>query len=88
MAKVITNTDSNFQSTVRSLLESGKASVTFVKRDGSTRTMKCTNQAGVVPATSGTRPESSTVQTVYDLDINEWRSFRWDSVQTVEPIEG
>ena len=87
MAKVITKTDSNFQSTVRSLLESGKARVTFTKADGSTRTMNCTAQEGVIPATSSTRNVEG-VQTVYDLDINEWRSFRWESVQTVEPIEG
>lgn len=87
MSNVINSTDSNFQSTVRSLLENGKATVTFTKKDGSTRTMKCTAQAGVVPATVSTRDVPG-VQTVYDLDINEWRSFRWDSVKTVEPIEG
>jgi hypothetical protein len=87
MSKVINSTDSNFQSTVRTLLESGKAKVTFTKADGSTRTMTCTAQTGVVPATASTRNVAG-VQTVYDLDINEWRSFRWDSVKTVEPIEG
>ena len=87
MSKVINSTDSNFQSTVRTLLESGKARVTFTKADGSTRTMNCTAQVGVIPATSSTR-EVPGVQTVYDLDINEWRSFRWNTVKTVEPIEG
>ena len=87
MSKVINSTEANFQSTVRTLLESGKAKVTFTKADGSTRTMNCTAQTGVVPATATSRDVAG-VQTVYDLDINEWRSFRWDSVKTVEPIEG
>lgn len=88
MTKVINSTDADFQSTVRNLLESGKAKVTFTKADGSVRVMNCTSQTGVVPATSGARSAAAGVQTVYDLDINEWRSFRWDSVKTVEPIEG
>lgn len=87
MTNVINTTDSNFQATVRNLLAEGKATVTFTKKDGSTRTMKCTTQAGVVPATVSTRDVAG-VQTVYDLDINEWRSFRWDTVKSVEAIDG
>jgi hypothetical protein len=86
MAKV-TNTDSNFQATVRSMLESGKATVTFTKKDGTLRTMKCSTNTGLVPTTA-TIANHEGVQTVYDLDINEWRSFRWDSVQSAESIDG
>ena len=86
MAKV-TNTDSNFQATVRAMLESGKATVTFTKKDGSVRTMNCSTKAGIVPATE-TVANHTGVQTVYDLDINEWRSFRWDSVKSAESIDG
>jgi len=89
MANVIKSTDSNFQSTVRTLLAEGKAKVTFVKKDGSLRTLTGTTQAGVVPASTGAgRTPAAGVQTVYDLDLGEWRSFRWDSVQSVEAIDG
>lgn len=88
MANVINNSDSNFQSTVRNMLANGKATVTFVKKDGSLRTMKCTTQAGVIPATTASLTERAGVQIVYDIDLGEWRSFRWDSVKTAEPIDG
>lgn len=86
MAKV-TNTDSNFRAVITEMLATGKATVTFTKKDGSTRTMKCSTKAGVVPATE-TVASHEGVQTVYDLDINEWRSFRWDSVKSAESIDG
>lgn len=86
MAKV-TNTDTNFRSTISEMLANGKATVTFTKKDGTTRTMKCSTKVGLVPATE-TIANHDGVQTVYDLDINEWRSFRWDAVQSAESIDG
>lgn len=84
MAK-INKTDANFESTVRNLLAAGKATVTFTKKDGTVRVMNCTTNQDSVPVPVPTG-DIDGVQTVYDTDINEWRSFRWDSVQSVETV--
>lgn len=86
MTKVITvnsNDLGTFKDQLNEALSKGQATVTFTKKDGSTRTMKCTAQDGVIPATTSTRDVAG-VKTVYDLDLNEWRSFRWDSVKSAE----
>lgn len=86
MTKVITvnsNDLGTFKAELTEALAKGHATVTFTKKDGSTRTMKCTAQEGVIPATASTRDVAG-VQTVYDLDLGEWRSFRWDSVKSAE----
>lgn len=62
--------------------------VTFTKKDGTEREMKCTLSENKIPnayAPKGAeraKPVESIA--VFDLDKNEWRSFRWDSVKTVD----
>jgi hypothetical protein len=63
--------------------------VTFTKKDGSERKMQCTLVEGNIPADK--RPKTETAsQTagsavrVFDTEVSEWRSFRWDSVVKVE----
>jgi hypothetical protein len=57
--------------------------VKFVKKDGTERVMKCTTQMDSIPEDK--RPKSThhntDVLNVFDLDKNDWRSFRVDSVQ-------
>lgn len=62
--------------------------VTFTKKDGTERTMRCTLNASSIPTETntkekGTRSVPSTALAVYDLDKKEWRSFRWDSILEV-----
>ena len=65
--------------------------VTFTKKDGTLRDMRCTLCEGRIPADKrpkGTN-ESETSSTVgsavrvFDTEKQEWRSFRWDSVTKV-----
>ena len=75
--------DQNNQSGVR---------VTFTKKDGSERKMLCTLVESKIPtdkrpksvSESETPSTSGSAVRVFDLDIGEWRSFRWDSVTKVE----
>ena len=64
--------------------------VVFTKKDGSTREMKCTLQEDVIAPhfTSSTKPVqlNEEVISVIDTDIDEWRRFRVDSVQSFEVI--
>ena len=65
--------------------------VTFTKKDGSERKMLCTLIEGNIPADK--RPNTETAsQTlgsavrVFDTEVSEWRSFRWDSVTKLELV--
>ena len=65
--------------------------VTFTKKDGTERAMRCTLVEGKIPADklpkteseAGSQTTGSAVR-VFDLDKGEWRSFRWDSVTKLE----
>lgn len=72
--------------TIRQMLQDGVVEIEFVKRDGSLRTLVGTLNMDTIPTDKhplGTgRPKPPEVQTVFDLEIEEWRSFRWDSLQS------
>ena len=67
-------------------LERGEVIVTFTKKDGTERVMKCTLHEGVIPVieTKGARKPNDEVLAVWDMDKNAWRSFRLDSIKHVE----
>lgn len=67
--------------------------ITFTKKDGTEREMQCTLVEASIPTDK--RPKSGVEETtnsqiggsavrVFDTAINEWRSFRWDSIKRVE----
>lgn len=68
-------------------LSGPKTKVTFTKVDGTIREMQCTRKPETIAEAGwvqkeGTKPrkENPDVCAVFDLDKNEWRSFRFDSV--------
>jgi hypothetical protein len=62
--------------------------VVFTKVDGSTRVMKCTLINAFLPPLIGSNNKrSEEVIPVWDLEAEGWRSFRVDSVQTMEIIK-
>ena len=67
-------------------LHASNVNVTFTKVNGEMRVMKCTLQENVVPAfeSKGVKKENDNVLSVWDLDKSAWRSFRVDSVKSVE----
>lgn len=82
---------------IRSLLQKGPVTVTFVKADGAERTMRCTLDHALIPETpikpkpvDGIVKESRQKKApdphslrVFDLDLNEWRSFRFERLLKV-----
>lgn len=65
--------------------------VTFTKKDGSKREMKCTLSNRIIPEdnrakhTEGeVKKVNETVLAVYDLEADGWRSFRVESVTDFE----
>lgn len=57
-------------------------SVTFTKKDGTDREMKCTLKEGIVPLVENPKT-SDTLCTVWDTVLNEWRSFKFENVKQI-----
>ena len=85
-----------FRRWVRGLLNTEAITVEFVKSDGSLREMLCTLDPERIDAPVTTtasidgRPRKHpakahdhNVQTVFDLDLKQWRSFRYDRLKKI-----
>jgi len=74
---------------VRSLLQATDVDVEFTKSDGTVRQMRCTLNPDKLPQVSGPidgivkeskqrkAPDPESIR-VFDIEKNEWRSFRFD----------
>jgi hypothetical protein len=67
-------------------LNSGLCQVTFTKKDGTERTLTGTLNRDLIPddklpsGDSSNRIVNEEVRSLYETDLDAWRSFRWDSV--------
>ena len=72
---------------LKDVLRNEGAEIVFIKADGTERTMKCTLNESEIPAEFApkgvVRAKSDETCAVFDLEANGWRSFRWDSVKSV-----
>lgn len=70
---------------LRKLLTTDIVTVTFTKKDGSNREMLCTTILDYLPGGGGqsTSKPSDSIVTVWDLDQQAWRSFKFDSILSV-----
>jgi len=60
--------------------------VTFVKADGTLRDMRCTLIPECLPKVKGYKKnviESEDYIRVYDLEVDDWRSFRINSIKRI-----
>lgn len=78
-----------FAGWLRGVLIVQPAKVTFIKKDGSERVMKCTLREDLLPKQEITenkteRKKSDATMAVYDLEAQGWRSFTLTSVKRVE----
>lgn len=74
------------------LLQEGVVTVSFIKKDGTTRVLRGTRNSLLIPAEDlpAAQPADAPVKKtkpglvkVYDLDIHEWRSFNFDTITDV-----
>ena len=69
------------------LLRSEVVEITFTKKDGSERIMKCTLLESKIPSEKmpkGTeKAKNDEVVPVGDIENDGWRSFRWDSLRAI-----
>ncbi|MFZ9241384.1 MAG: SH3 beta-barrel fold-containing protein [Chitinophagaceae bacterium] len=73
---------------LRSLLRSEIVTITFNKKDGSERIMKCTLSESEIPTENLPKTSKQTHSdesiAVFDIEKTAWRSFRFDSVKKIE----
>lgn len=77
-----------FREWVKGVLKQETAILTFQKKDGTMRVMKASLRESDFPAyekkTDTVRKQNDEVLSVVDLELNEWRSFRFDSIRKIE----
>lgn len=70
------------------LLRTNIVTISFVKKDGSERKMRCTLGESKIPSEKSPknagRAKSADALAVFDIEKQDWRSFRFDSVKTIE----
>ena len=86
---------------IMSILEGSICLVEFTKVNGDPRVMKCTLMSDKLPAPKPVHPaetrhpvlaekkerkENTTVISVFDVDKNDWRSFRVDLFKSIEKV--
>lgn len=86
------NTMKYTRDNLKDVLNAGYATVTFTKADGSNRVMECTLRHDLIPEANRPKGESQIKENldtirVFDIEKNAWRSFRVDSVISVESAE-
>jgi hypothetical protein len=73
---------------LRTLLHESVVGITFTKKDGSERLMKCTLLESKIPSEftpkGSEKAKSDEVLPVFDVENDGWRSFRWDSITKIE----
>lgn len=79
---------SNLKSTLQSELIQGIVEITFTKLDGTERVMNCTLSDKIVPQsteeTTKTRKQNENILSVWDVEKNDWRSFRVENVVKIK----
>lgn len=75
----------NFKKWFAGLLHETEVHLDFIKANGETRKMRCTLHEDNIPEdkrpkNTGRKQAEDTIA-VFDLDKQEWRSFRYDSIQ-------
>jgi predicted DNA-binding transcriptional regulator YafY len=56
--------------------------ISFAKKDGTLREMKCTLKEDTVPKVENPKT-SDTLCTVWDTELNQWRSFKFENIKSI-----
>ena len=78
-----------FKATIKDMLHKGVVVVKFTKKNGEIRDMNCTLRADLLPPVPEPDPDATPKKVrsqpvdsiaVFDLDKQDWRAFRYDSI--------
>lgn len=77
-----------FRRWLKGILHDMDVRITFTKKDGTERVINCTLREGVLPIyekkTDNVRETNNEVCPVFDLEKQEYRSFRFDTITKIE----
>jgi hypothetical protein len=77
-----------FRKWIRGVLRMHETSITFMKKDGTERKMRCTLNEDAIPSEkvpkNAGKAQSEDAIAVFDVEKSDWRSFRFDSVKKIE----
>ena len=77
-----------FKNWLKGVMQTEIVNLTFRKTDGTLRNMRCTLLPKLLPeaivSDKSKRKVSEESLAVFDLEKNEWRSFRYDSVTEIK----
>lgn len=78
-----------FTSWIKGVLQTTEPSITFTKKDGTERIMRCTLRSELLPITESTEPKrerktNADIISVFDLESKSWKSFTIKSVKKVD----
>lgn len=78
---------------LKGMLTTNVCTVTFIKKNGDERVMKCTLDSQHLPPiqkeaseVGEVRQTSKDALAVFDIEAQEWRSFRYDSIKKFEAV--
>lgn len=74
---------------IKDILRTQELTITFTKKDGTERVMRCTLDPAKLPVqenkeTSTNRKVSTETMSVFDLDAQGWRSFTKTAVKCID----
>ena len=73
---------------IRGVLRMHETTITFTKKDGTERKMLCTLLEDKIPSEKAPKgagkAQSDDAIAVFDLEKQDWRSFRFDSVKGIK----
>jgi hypothetical protein len=74
---------------LKTVMREQEIKITFTKKDGTERVMRCTLDPNKLPVqesteTNANRKVSTETMAVFDLDVQGWRSFTKKSVKCVD----
>jgi len=77
-----------FRKWLRGVLRMHETTITFTKKDGTERKMRCTLNEDAIPSEKAPKKagksQSEDAIAVFDVEKSDWRSFRFDSVKKIE----
>jgi len=84
----IDHTDPEFRGWLQDMLRAGPVTVTFEKADGTLREMQATLESNLIVETREKKTDrvkkvNPDVCAVWDVEKQEWRSFRWDKLRHI-----
>jgi len=78
-----------FRNWLAEVLRTQPTTINFTKKDGTDRVMLCSTMSAVIPEDkqpkgNSTKPASTESHAVFDMEKQEWRSFRYADVVSVQ----